>query len=127
MSRLLATTSSPARATPPPPPASAPVPAGLSDAVLPSTHEAAHLLEFYSTEMAPLFPFVVIPKSVTVEDLRLEKPILYLVIMMAACQHDMQRQLALAKLVREDINQTVLIRGERSVALLEGLLVYIAW
>lgn len=102
-----------------------PVPA--PDTTIPTDHEAIYLLNLYRAEMAPLFPFVVISRRVTPEQLRLEKPVLYMAIMMVACQSDVHRQLSIARIVRQEISQAVLIRSERSLALLEGLLLYIAW
>ncbi|KAF2188998.1 hypothetical protein K469DRAFT_564970 [Zopfia rhizophila CBS 207.26] len=77
--------------------------------------------------MAPLFPFVAIPPDVTPDQLWHEKPVLYMSIMMVACQSDIHRQLNLARMVRYEISQAVLVRGEKSLELLEGLLVYLAW
>lgn len=77
--------------------------------------------------MAPVFPFVVIPEDVTPEQLRVEKPTLYMAIMMVSCQSDVDRQLTLAHMVMKEISEAILIRSEKSIALLEAMLVYVAW
>ncbi|KAF2261922.1 hypothetical protein CC78DRAFT_607015 [Lojkania enalia] len=77
--------------------------------------------------MAPLFPFVVVPPVSTLNELRKEKPLLYLAIVTIGCQEDTNRQLQFAQIFREEVSQAVFIRGEKNLALLEGILVYVAW
>lgn len=77
--------------------------------------------------MAIYFPFVVVPANMTVGELKSSKPFLFLVIMTIACRHDASRQSMLATTVREFISQKMIIQGEQSLDLLQGLLVYLAW
>ncbi|KAF2687514.1 hypothetical protein K458DRAFT_415743 [Lentithecium fluviatile CBS 122367] len=108
-----------------PPPNSSP---GVDpENVLPNSHEASSLLSLFCTEMAPLFPFVSIPRNVTSDQLRTEKPILFTSIMMVASQNNVHRQSNLAQVVRYELSQAVLVRGEKSLALLQSILIYLAW
>ncbi|KAF2865948.1 hypothetical protein BDV95DRAFT_585460 [Massariosphaeria phaeospora] len=97
------------------------------DTVLPNHHEAVSLLDLYKSEIAPLSPFVALPSHTSPEQLRLEKPILFMAIMMVACQKDAPRQLNLARIVRHEISKAVWTNGERRLALVEAILVYAAW
>ncbi|KIX07799.1 uncharacterized protein Z518_02453 [Rhinocladiella mackenziei CBS 650.93] len=89
--------------------------------------EAELILETYRSYMAPYFPFVVIPPNVDVNRFKEQKPVLFLTIAMVGCRHDRWQQSALGKRVREIISHKVLIKGEQSLDLLQGLLVYLAW
>lgn len=65
---------------PPPPP------------LWPQGSEAVMLLAEYRTQMAPLFPFVVIPPGIDAEELRGKRPFLWKGVMMQACHLDRVRQ-----------------------------------
>ena len=93
----------------------------------PTGQEADSLLTLFRTEMAPLFPFVPSHEGVPPIQLRHEKPILYMSMIMVACQSDTDRQLDIARLLRYEFSQAVMVRGEKSVALLQALLISIAW
>ncbi|KAJ5976216.1 hypothetical protein N7481_009923 [Penicillium waksmanii] len=92
----------------------------------PSEKEGELLLEHFATKMVHLFPFVVIPTSVTAEQLRQEKPFLFLNLAMVACQ-SASRQRELSKTVKEYVAEHIVLRSERSLDLLQGLLVFLAW
>ncbi|KAJ5416173.1 hypothetical protein N7465_004868 [Penicillium sp. CMV-2018d] len=84
------------------------------------------LLEVFFEKMFPLFPFLVIPPHVTAEELRREKPFLYLNISMVACQNP-SRQREIVDAVQEYVAEHIVIRGEHSLDLLQGLLLNVAW
>ena len=77
--------------------------------------------------MAELFPFVVIPDSVTLEELAQNKPFLLQVILTIASVVDSVRQARMAQDVIEYLSEHMPIRAEKSLDLLQGLLIYIAW
>lgn len=56
-----------------------------------------------------------------------EKPMLYMAIMVVACQSDTEEQVNLAKNFRDEISSRMLVRIEHKLGLLEGLLVFLAW
>jgi hypothetical protein len=83
-------------------------------------------MEIFRTRMVPLFPLVVIPDHITSEQLRHEKPFLYLNISMVACQNA-PRQREIASIVKGYVAEHIVLRGEQSLDLLQGLLVHLAW
>jgi hypothetical protein len=99
----------------------------VSDILPADTQEASSLLDLFRSEMMPLFPFVNILHSATPHSLLQEKPILYLAILVAASQNDVQKQMGLVKILREEISRRFLTSSEQDLGLLEGLLVYLAW
>ena len=102
-------------------------PAAWIDRFIRSNSEAEVILQFYRTDMEPLFPFVVTPSSMTFTDLRKQKPFVVLAILMVGCSHDQERQTAIAKKIREIMSYNLLIEGERSLDVLQSLLIYVNW
>ena len=56
-----------------------------------------------------------------------KKPFLFLVIIMVACRRDQARQTAITRKLREIISYSVLVKGEQSLDLVQGLLLYVSW
>ncbi|KAG0160902.1 hypothetical protein PDIDSM_8434 [Penicillium digitatum] len=92
----------------------------------PDEAEGQLLMEVFFRKMFPLFPFLMIPPHVTAEELRREKTFLYLNLSMVACQKA-PRQREIADLVQEYVAEHIVIRGEHSLDLLQGLLINVAW
>ncbi|MCJ1383625.1 hypothetical protein MMC17_006739 [Xylographa soralifera] len=93
----------------------------------PSPEEADILLHVFQTQMAEHFPFVVIPAGTTAQCLRREKPFLYQMIILSASGRNLWDPKACRRLVTEYLGLHVLVREEKSLDLLQGLLVYISW
>lgn len=89
--------------------------------------EAQLVLNIYREKFTPHFPFVVVPQNVTPEQLRRSQPFLYRVIMTVACQRSSSHQQILTELVKNNYIQRVLVNGEQSFDLLQGLLVFLGW
>lgn len=89
--------------------------------------EAESFLNAFRDKMAPYFPFVVVPESTSLEDLKERKPFLLLVLVTLGCRHDVPRQTTMAKRIRELLSERILLKGEQNIDLLQGLLVYLAW
>lgn len=85
------------------------------------------MLENFQTEVNPLFPFVVIPSGIVFKDLKEKKPYLILSILMVACRNDQARRRMIAQKIREIISYNILVKGEQSLDILQGLLVYVNW
>jgi len=85
------------------------------------------LLTIFHNGLAPQIPFVVIPGTMTAHDLRTQKPMVYLTVMMAASYRNWPMQSALGKEILTLLAERVLFRGEKSMDLLQGLLIYIFW
>ena len=93
----------------------------------PCPEEADNLLNVFKIQMAEHFPFVVIPASTTAQCLRRDKPFLYQMIILSASSRNLWEPNACKRLVSEYLGLHVLVREERSLELLQGLLVYISW
>lgn len=93
---------------------------------MPGEIEGEVYLEIFRTKMSPLFPFIMLPANVTAEQLRRERPFLYLNICAAPCQNA-SRQREILQAMREAVAERVVLQGEHSLDLLQGLLVHLAW
>ena len=98
-----------------------------SNSVEPDDQEAELLLLEFKTNMTEQFPFVVIAPDSTSQSLQHEKPLLWKAIMVAASNEKSDRQLALGSKLMEDLTTRLLLRVERSLDLLQALLIFIAW
>ncbi|KAJ5379915.1 transcriptional regulator family: Fungal Specific TF [Penicillium cataractarum] len=96
------------------------------DASTPGDGEDHALLEKYAKMMIPMFPFVPIPPHMTIEDLRRERPFLHLNISMIASPNP-ERQRELSKAIKEYLSDRIIMQGQRSLDLLQGLLVHLVW
>ena len=95
--------------------------------VEPDEQEAEILLLEFRSNMTEQFPFVVIRPEETSGSLRSEKPLLWKAIMVAAAHGNCDRQLSLGANLMEDITTRLLFRAEKSLQLLQALLIFIAW
>ena len=93
----------------------------------PDEREAEIFLLEFKTNMTEQFPFVVIHPEETSQSLRSEKPLLWKAIMVAAAHGNSDRQLSLGANLMEDITTRLLFRAEKSLHLLQALLIFIAW
>jgi hypothetical protein len=91
-----------------------------------SGFEGQAVLETFRNRMLPLFPFLMIPSHLTAKELRREKPFLFLNISMVACLNS-ARQREIVNTVQQYVAEHIVIRGEHSLDLLQGLLVNVAW
>lgn len=73
------------------------------------------------------FPFVIVPRGTTSRDLRNDKPFLFAVIMMAASCQKLFSQTRAGNRLMEYLSVRMLQNGDKSLDLLQGLLVYLAW
>jgi hypothetical protein len=99
----------------------------FDELIMPSDGELMMMLTTFRTEMAPYFPFVVVPVTMTVSELRQKKPFLFSTIVMVTCLEDATRQLGMASKIREHISTSIVIKGDQNIDLLQGLLVYLSW
>ena len=95
--------------------------------VQPHEREAEIFLLDFRSNMTEQFPFVVIRPEETSQSLCSEKPLLWKAIMVAAAHGNSDRQLSLGANLMEDITTRLLLRAEKSLHLLQALLVFIAW
>lgn len=92
-----------------------------------SDKEGELLLQKFRVEFSQFFPFVVVPPNKTFLDLKDESPFVLLVSLMVACRDDSTLQSAIAKKIREIMSFTVLVKGEQSLDLLQGVMLFLAW
>jgi hypothetical protein len=102
-------------------------PAAYIDQSINNGREAEIVLQSFRIEMTPLFPFVVIPPSMTFVEMRQKKPFLVLAILMVGCRQDPARQTTIAHKLREMVSHSMHIQGEKSLDMLQALLVYLSW
>ncbi|PQE30693.1 hypothetical protein CJF32_00005890 [Rutstroemia sp. NJR-2017a WRK4] len=85
----------------------------------------AAIKEFESRAFS--FPFVTLPPNTSLDILRQQRPFLLLAVLAVTAQSNMALQSLLEHELRETLGRRVIVRGERSIDLLQGLLVYLAW
>lgn len=88
---------------------------------------AGRYLEIFRTVMVHRFPFVVISPSVTAQELREEKPFLFLTVLAAAAYENMPLQRRLGKEIKQVVSNRVIMSGESSLEVIQGILIYLAW
>lgn len=91
----------------------------------PETDDVA--LEAYRTHMQPLFPFVVIPPGVAAAQLGATRPFLMAAVRMVTSIRSLRSMRAQMYALKKHISDYMLIRSERSMDLLLGLIVTVGW
>ena len=85
------------------------------------------LLSLFHERLAVHIPFVVVPRSLTAEGMRRERPFVFLNVLMVASYEDTGTQLRLGREILEYLTERVILRGEKNFDLFQGLLIYISW
>lgn len=88
---------------------------------------AGYFLDIFQTRMAQHFPFVVVPPHTKAEQFRQDKPFLFLAVLASSTYENSPLQRRLGREVKEQIAERMILNGEVSFELLQGLLVYLAW
>lgn len=83
------------------------------------------LVDTYRT-MADYFPFVTLPKDCSCRDLLQQRPMLMFAVLTVASYDSVLLQLTLSREFRKVVTVKVM-NGEKSLDLLQGLLIFIAW
>lgn len=102
-------------------------PAAFIDQVVNSDREGETILQAFRRDMEPQFPFVITCPNSQFEDLKEQKPLLLLAIVMVGLRHDQTRQETIARKIREIISRDLLIGGHQDLDLLQCLLIYVNW
>jgi hypothetical protein len=91
------------------------------------TAEKAEMTLLRYRSISPVyFPFVVIPNDWTLQYMMRENPMLLLAILTTMC-NSTHLQKKLDSGFRKVLSQRVIVHGEKSLDILQGLLVYLAW
>jgi hypothetical protein len=85
------------------------------------------LLDIFRNEVTPNFPFVVIPCAMTAHQLSLSKPFLLKTIIYSSSRRKTPSQPQLSTEILSYISEHLVMEGEKSLELLQGILIYIAW
>ncbi|KAL3476520.1 hypothetical protein BJX99DRAFT_270504 [Aspergillus californicus] len=88
---------------------------------------AERYLSDFKTKLTPHFPFVVIAPNVSANELHQTKPFLCLAILASASYENMRLQRALGQEFKKVVASRMIVGGEISFELLQGLLVFLAW
>ncbi|RDW74645.1 fungal specific transcription factor domain-containing protein [Aspergillus mulundensis] len=88
---------------------------------------AERYLSNFKTKMLPHFCFVTVPPAVSAKQLRQKKPFLFLAILVASSYENMPLQRALGHEFKSLVASRMVVGGEVSFELLQGLLVFLAW
>ncbi|KAH6854184.1 hypothetical protein B0I37DRAFT_388295 [Chaetomium sp. MPI-CAGE-AT-0009] len=88
---------------------------------------AADLLTRYNVHMCPHLPGVVLPPDMTVAELRVSKPILFLAVMSAAASELPNLQRVLTKELMEQFADKIIVRGNKSLELVQAITVAVIW
>ncbi len=89
--------------------------------------EADRALDEYRTWFSPSFPFVPLPAQASAYDMYMEQPFLFRTIVQVALPQDAQAQQFARRWFRESIAQSVVVRQETRLELLQAMLIFLAW
>lgn len=89
--------------------------------------EAEILVDRFRRLMAHTFPFVILPQNARASQLSIDKPLLLHSIVTVTYFHDFPRQQMMLKHLMRDISERVIINNEKSIDILQGILVLVAW
>lgn len=105
----------------------APTGVPVSSAPWPVGREADEMLERYHRLAAHLSPFVVVPRDLTSNELRVQRPFLWKGVMMACTYLQGTRQRLVGEQFLEEISRAAFGTGETSLDVLQGLLLLVSW
>ena len=88
--------------------------------------EAEESVRYFQTK-APNFPFVLVSPQTSLDLLRRERPFLLLSILAFGTQKNQSLQNKLEVELRESLSKRVIVNGEKSLDILQGLLIYLTW
>jgi hypothetical protein len=90
-------------------------------------YDDGFLFNAFQTHMAVHLPFVVIERHINSNQLRHEKPFLYRIVNVAASSRQVARQAMLRQEIMKELTERLLLKNEKSLELLQGMLVFLAW
>lgn len=99
----------------------------LVDRGLLSPAEAERMLTIFKADFAAKFPFVLIPRGQTADQLRVQEPFLFLCVVAATMGSAHPLRKIAAEEIMNHVTSRIVARSERNLELLRGLLVHCAW
>ena len=104
------------------------LPFDVIDRGLLSMHKASLLYARYTLELVQYFPTVILPEGCDASDIRRKKPTLFLAVIAAASgSADAELNVMLNKEILQVYADQILIKGEKSLELIQSMLITIAW
>ena len=91
-----------------------------------TTYEAEDNLRVFRNLKSNYFPFLYIAPTTTAQQLRQERPFLWLCIMSTSCR-SVKQQCELVHRIKASVGPRLLLHSERNMDLLLGLLVFTTW
>lgn len=88
---------------------------------------ARTLFDTFRYSYTTYFPFLILPPNTTAESLRRNKPFLFLSIMAVAAFSNSSLQRLLGREIQTQIATKIVMRNEKSLDILQGLLVHLAY
>lgn len=92
-----------------------------------TTESDEALLSIYRTRLSPQFPFVIIPDGLTASELQRSRPFLAKAIRMVASLQNRSSMWNQSRLLLQHISDTVFLRPDRSLDLLQGIIVFLGF
>lgn len=92
-----------------------------------TTSQAAHILHTYRAKYTPNFPFVPIPERFNTEQLYRQRPMTFRSIMLVAAPLPVNRVEAMKNEVLGYLGSKLLVEDCRTLDVLQGILICIAW
>ncbi|KAK3946003.1 hypothetical protein QBC46DRAFT_349276 [Diplogelasinospora grovesii] len=92
-----------------------------------SWEQAELALDEYKTNFMPNFPFVLLESGTTAQQLSSKKPFVFRAVLLAAARLPLERRKQMKRNLAAYLGQHLLVNEERSLDLLQGLLIFIAW
>jgi hypothetical protein len=89
--------------------------------------EAEAWLAEYRVRLAQLMPFVVLPATTPSAELRSKRPLLWKAVMLATCQLDGPRQIAMGKLLLRELSEAALTRPQRGLDVVQAMQAILYW
>jgi len=97
------------------------------DSLWPLPEEAGALLDWFRDTWETVFPFIIIPRDLSSEEIRDRRPFLWKAAMMVSCFFDGARQVKLGETLLADIARASMVEGVKTLDLLQGLQLLIGW
>ncbi|KAH8664742.1 hypothetical protein BX600DRAFT_303330 [Xylariales sp. PMI_506] len=101
--------------------------ARLSEEILLPLEPDEVLLETYRNQLSSRFPFVILPANITPGQLQATRPFLMNVIRMVASVRNLQSMRGQSRAIMQHISNAILLRSERSLDLLQGIVVILGY
>lgn len=89
--------------------------------------DANAYLDVYREEYMPRYPYVIIPRQQNASVLYREAPTLFWVIMTIVIPQNGPMQMRLRNWAREHFSQQIIVKQERTLEMLQSILIYLTW